>query len=471
MNYAKFVDREEELSFLHDILASKEFQLIPVWGRRRIGKTSLLLKALNGKGIYFLSNELTDRQNIERFQETAAKKLDDPTIMDLKPDWEIIFRTLAERDIPIVIDEFPYLVASNSAIPSIFQTIVDLHLKKTGTKLFLCGSSIRMMESSVLNYKAPLYGRRTGQVHLRPLKFAFLHAFFPRYGFEDLVRLFGVCGGVPPYLEALDPKLAFWDNISTKVLNKRFQFAYEADFLLKQEFTSLGVYKSILKAIADGQTRVEDIRDVLGMGKSDISPYLNKLVAIGLVSRAVPVTEHDKVSRKGLYLIEDQFLAFHFRYILQNWTMIEAGRTEGVIEQIRNDYDSYLGRVFEKVAMDAFLDWSASRKEVWEKVGRWWFKESEIDLVALSSSRNEMLCAEVKWSAKPLGPSVIDDLVRKSGEIRWGRPDRKTRYLLISRGGFTPTCGRMMDDKGVLCWDLNDLEKWACGPRKGKLFS
>jgi hypothetical protein len=471
MDYAKFIDREEELSFLHGILSSKEFQLIPVWGRRRIGKTSLLLKALNGTGVYFLSNEVTDRQNIERFQETAAKQLEDPTILDLKPDWEIIFRTLAERDLPIVIDEFPYLVASNSAIPSIFQAIVDLHLRKTSTKLFLCGSSIRMMESSVLDYRAPLYGRRTGQIQLRPLKFVYLHAFFPQYGLEDLVRLFGVCGGVPPYLEALDPKLTFWDNVGMKVLNKRFQFAHEVDFLLKQEFNNLGVYKSILKAIADGRTRVEEIRDVLGMGKSDISPYLNKLVTIGLIKRTVPVTEQEKVSRKGIYLIEDQFLAFHFRYILQNWAMIEAGRTEGVLEQIRTDYDSYLGRVFEKVAMEAFLDWCTSRKEVWEKVGRWWFKESEIDLVALSSSRNEMLCAEVKWSAKPISPRVIEDLVRKSGEIRWGRPDRRTRYLLISRGGFTPTCKRLMGDEGILYWNWRDLEKWACGKTKGKIFS
>jgi AAA+ ATPase superfamily predicted ATPase len=468
MDYAKFVDREQELKYLREILASKEFQLIPVWGRRRIGKTSLLLKALNGKGLYFLSNEVTDSQNLERFQEAAAAQLGDPTIRDLKPDWEIIFRKLADRNLPIVLDEFPYLVASNPAIPSIFQSIVDLHLKRTGTKLFLCGSSIRMMESSVLEYKAPLYGRRTGQIFLRSLKFVHLREFFPRYGFEDLVRVYGVCGGVPPYLESLDPKLSFWDNIRSKVLNKRFLFAYEVDFLLKQEFTSLGVYKSIIKAIADGRTQVNEIRDLLGAGKSDISPYLNKLTAIGLLQREVPVTELEKMSRKGIYRIADQFLAFHSRYIFQNWAMIEAGQTEGVLELVRKDYDTYLGRVFEKIAQDAFLDWSKSHNKVWEKVGRWWFKESEIDLVALSSSRNEMICAEVKWSARPLGPEILDKLVHKSHEIRWGKPDKKIKYMIISRGGFTPACVEKMRNEDVIHWDLKDLETWALKPFKGR---
>jgi len=465
MNYTKFVDREEERTFLKQALDSKDFQLIPVWGRRRTGKTALLLQALGARGVYFLATETADIDNLKRFRDDGARSLNDPTLGSLELNWETMFKYLAPKGIPIIIDEFPYLVSSNPAIPSMFQRIVDLYLKETSTKLILCGSSVRMMESHVLDYKAPLYGRRTGQINLRPLRFEFLREFFPDYSLEDLVRVFGATGGVPLYLMQFDPKKNFWDNIGSSILNINAILYAEADFLLKEEFTHAATYRSILHEIASGKTQMEEIRTSLGLNKSDISPYLNNLESVGFVKREVPVTEDPARSRRGVYRISDNYLNFHFRYVLSAQTMIESKMTKGVLDGIRQDYDTYLGPIFEQVVTEAFLKWSAENGLAWERVGRWWYKEAELDLVALSSSRNEILSAEVKWRRRQATVKDVMALLEKTSEVRWGAPGCKYRHLFVSRGGFTKDCVRLMDEKGILHWALEDIAKIFWGKK------
>jgi AAA+ ATPase superfamily predicted ATPase len=466
MDYAKFVNRHNELKFLTKVLSSSEFQFIPIWGRRRIGKTTLLLKAINKKGIYFLATESTDSENIKQFQEDSARCLKDPIILDLALNWETIFKYLGSKNAIIIIDEFPYLILSNPALPSIFQRIIDLYLKNTSTKLFLCGSSIRMMENQVLEYKAPLYGRRTGQIQLKPLRFADVLEFVPEYSFEDVVRLYGACGGVPMYIEQFKPDIPFWESIKEKMLNPQSILYSEVDILLKQELTQLGTYKSILSQIASGKTHMNEIRQALGAGKSDISPYLNNLSSIGLVKRMVPVTEDPSRSRRGIYQIDDNYTNFYFRYILPIKSMIESGYVKSVLESIKKDYDLYLGRIFEDIVIEAFIKWSISQGISWDNVGSWWYKGSEIDLLALSKSRDEMLCGEIKWTKKPVNKKVIENLMEKSEHIRWGSPKRKERYMIISRGGFSKECKHMMADKKILYWGLNDLIKIFSGDGK-----
>ena len=357
MNYANFVDRESELQFLKKTLRAPNFELIPIWGRRRIGKTELILMAMgkkkNKKGIYFLSTESSEIENLKQFQQDAALCLNDETISDLSPNWETIFKYIGKKNTAVVIDEFPYLILANSAIPSIFQRIIDIHLKTSSTKLILCGSSIRMMESNVVEYKAPLYGRRTGQIKLNPLNFEHLHEFLPNYTFEDLVRVYGVTGGIPMYILQFQKTKSFWENVDEKILNPQTLLYFEADILLKSEFTQLRIYKSILREIAAGKTQMSEIRSALDLGKSDISPYLKNLYSIELVKREVPVTEDPLKSRQSIYKIHDNYMNFYFRYILPYKSMIESGNAGGVLGRIKKDYDMYLGSIFEEISMQA----------------------------------------------------------------------------------------------------------------------
>ena len=457
MNSTNFINREEELKYLRDVFSSPDFQFIPVWGRRRVGKTTLLNFALSDKGVYFLATESASVDIARQFRDEAADQLSDETLRGMEPDWSALFGYLARFDIPIVIDEFPYLISSDPSVPSVFQKIVDTQLKGTGTKLILCGSSVRMMESHVLDYKAPLYGRRTGQLKLEPMKFESLRYFFPGYSFADLVRVYGACGGIPMYLREFDPAVPFWDNLARTFLNPHSILFAEADFLLKEEFSSAMTYRSILGHIAAGRTQLNDIRQAMNAGKSDISPYLSQLSSVGFIRREVPADEDPVRSRRGSYRICDNYLNFHFRYVVPGKGMIESGNPSGVAARIRKDMDSYLGRVMEDIVKEAFMKWSASNDLMWDRVGSWWYGEDEMDLLALSAERSEMLCGEVKWSSRKMSAGDIQTLMDRSEKVRWGSPDRKVRYLAFSRSGFTKDCLRLMAENDVTAWMPDDV--------------
>ena len=447
------------MNYIRDILSKPEFQFIPVWGRRRVGKTKLLTVALSGKGVYFLATENSAVDIARHFRDEAAAQISDDTLKSIEPDWGKLFSYLAKFGIPIVIDEFPYLITSDSSIPSLFQKIIDTSLQGTETKLFLCGSSVRMMESHVLDYKAPLYGRRTGQLNVRPMKFETLRQFFPDYSFEDLVRVYGACGGIPMYLLELNPKQSFWHNVESAFFNPHNILYAEADFLLKEEFTSAATYRSILGHIAAGKTQLNDIRLALNAGKSDISPYLSQLSSVGFVRRELPATEDPVRSRRGSYRLADNYLNFHFRYVVPGKGMIESGNPAGVTARVKKDYDVYLGRIIEDVVKEAFVKWSAARNIAWDRIGSWWYGEEEIDIMALSADRSELLCGEVKWANRPMPAKDVQALMDKSELVRWGSAKRKVSFIIFSRGGFSQEALDLMEENGIIGWTSEELAR------------
>lgn len=457
MDYANgpFVDRGKELGFLGEVLRRKGFQLIPVWGRRRVGKTTLLLKALGGKGVFFIASESLDRDNLIQFRRSCAEGLNDPGFNDLELDWEIIFRRLKEKDAIVVMDEFPYLVASNPSLPSVFQRIVDSYLSRSEVKLFICGSSVRMMESSVLDYRAPLFGRRTGQVHLEEVPFKYLNEFLPTYSKEDLVRVYGITGGIPLYIKQFDPSQDIWDNIRTKVLSPNSILYYEPEFILRQEFLQSSTYRSVLLQVAAGRNTHDEIRNSLKMERSDLSSYLRNLITVGILRKEVPVTEDPLRSRMGRYFISDKLIQFNLKFVLGARSMIESGNVEGPLNSIKEGLDTYLGRIFESVAREAFIDRSGRDGVEWDSVGSWWYKEDEIDLVAFSKKRKELLLGEVKWSDRKIGENDLAALA-STGEKMRGFEGFRRRYILISRGGFRKD---LSGDEDTIKWTLKDLFK------------
>mgnify|MGYP006287782889 CR=1 FL=1 len=454
-----FVNRKYEISFIKKVIRKPGFQLIPVWGRRRIGKTSLLTYTMGGDAFYFLATESTSIVNLNRFREELSEYLDDEIVKDLEPDWEVLFKYLSKKDLVIIIDEFPYLVSADESIPSQFQRIVDLFLVDSSMKLFLCGSSVRMMESFVLDYKAPLYGRRTGQIKLKQLGFRDLKEFFPEYSIEDLVVVYGICGGIPMYLLQFDPSLSVMKNIENVFLDP-FSIMYEEErFLLKQEFKNITMYRSILFQLTSGRTKIGEVRESLQLRKSDITPYLTNLRAVDFVDRIVPVTDDPSRSRAGIYKISDNFLRFYYFFIYPRMGLIESRNIKGIVEFIEKNMDPFLGRPFEDIAKEIFDIWCQRNDKQYEKVGTWWHGEEEIDLVGLNSTKNEGICIEVKWSGKVRDVNDIKKLIEKKSNLRWGNEETRWSYIYISKGGFTRSCIEWMDDEKILHWDLNDIER------------
>jgi len=456
-----FVNREEELQFLEEHYSKKSAELIVIYGRRRIGKTELSLRFSRDKPhIYFLADRRPEHELMQDLKLRMSSYLKDESFAKLNiKDWIELFQEFWKwskngRTI-IILDEFPMLIEGNRAVPSIFQKIWDLNLKDKNVMLILLGSSIGMMETEVLNYRSPLYGRRTGQWKLHPLKLFDLKPFFPRYNFESLIRVYGCLGGVPAYLLKFDPNKDFWENCEEKIL-KRGEFLYEeADFLLREELREPRNYSSILKAIAQGAKSYGEILSLTGMDKSMLSKYASVLEDLGFIKRIYPIGVRPK-PRKGLYAISDNYLRFWFKYVFPNKAELEIGNTSYVLKKISEDYNTYLGQTFEQTAIEFLTE--AKRKGslpfFFKTLGKWWFKDKEIDIVAIDEEKLSATFFEVKWGSLSKGDCerILNDLKAKAPAFRWNR--EKENFGIIAKKVAQK---EQLREKGHLIYDLNDF--------------
>jgi len=442
-----FVDREEELRHIREKLESDKFELIALYGRRRIGKTRLILEAVKGKEhIYYLAVE---GDNLKYFRNVASRVV--PDIKYVEKDWESYFRFLKNRI--VVIDEFPNLIRENKNVVSLFQRIVDMELQNTRTKIILSGSSISMMSEKVLSYRSPLYGRRTSSLKLQPLKFRDIILFFPEAKPRELVEIYGFAGGVPYYLKKV--KTPFWKWLEREFKNPGSFVKDEIDFIMKYEFEEAATYKKILEAIAMGKNTPKEMKEYIGMRHSDITPYIRNLIYTEFVEREVPVTENIK-SKRGRYFIKDNFTAFWFRYIFPNLSAIEEGIFD--VNLVKKDYPRYLGRVFEHIAKEFIIERSRMGKMPFRpmKIGRWWYKNEEIDIVAINENSGDILFAEIKWRDNINGERIVEELREKARMVRWKNENRKEYFLVFARSFKKKISG--------ICFDLNDILMYSKSP-------
>jgi AAA+ ATPase superfamily predicted ATPase len=423
-----FADREKELKALEQRFSSDNFEFVVIYGRRRIGKTSLILEALKDKEhVYYLATEA--KNNLAKFKRTVEAIF--PSVRHVREDWESLL--LALKDKVIVFDEFPYLIKEDSSIVSVFQKIVD-SLRDSKTKLVVLGSSISMMEDDVLSYRSPLYGRRTGSIRLGELKFSDLRHF----GFDliEAVRVYGFSGGVPYYITKVNTPFYGWINWELKKADSFIKD--EVDFLLKYEFSEIATYKEILFAISLGKNTLGEIRDFVKV-KGEVSSYVRKLQRIGLVIKEIPVTE-GITSKRGRYRIADNFTNFWFRFVYPNLSMIE----EALYELPKRDYEAYLGRVFERIAEEYVKE-----KYTVNKIGRFWWKDIEIDLLALGG---ENVAGECKWSENVNPKELLHALKQKLKAVGV----EVDRFIL-----FAKSFSRQEEEAELV--DLNELNEWYKG--------
>ncbi|USS40086.1 ATP-binding protein [Thermococcus aggregans] len=442
---AHFVNRTEELEAIKERLSSDGFELIVIYGRRRVGKTRLVLEAVRDfPHVYYLAVE---GDNLRHFKETAERVF--PEIRYVREDWEALLHAL--RDKIIVIDEFPNLIKEDPGILSIFQRAIDTELANSNTKLILLGSSVSMMTEKVLSYKSPLYGRRTGSMKLKPLKFFHLKEFFPRASWEELVEVYGMTDGIPFYITQV--RLPFWEWLDRELKNPVSFFRDEVDFLLRYEFTETRTYRRILEAIALGKTTPKEIKDFTGMKHSEITPYLRNLIETGLVVREVPLTEKPN-SKRGRYYVADNFLAFWFRFIYPNLSLIEEGIFD--VSEIQQSYNHYLGPVFEKIVRQFLIELNRAGKLPFRftKVGKWWRKGEEIDLITLNEREKKALFVETKWKelSRREARGILRDLERKAELV--GLEEWEKSYGLVVR---RVKGKEVLRDEGWFVWDLRDF--------------
>lgn len=457
----EFVNREYELGVLNSAYEEKASQFIVLYGKRRVGKTTLVKKfARNLPHIYFLADKATEKDQLLAISERIGLLYGDEFLLSRGfGSWHEVFRYLKTKGrVVVIIDEFPYLIEANRAIPSIFQKGWDEELKDSGVYLVLLGSSIGMMETEVLGYKSPLFGRRTGQLLVSPLDFRHARKFFPNKSDDEFMYMYAMLGGTPAYLLKFDPDADLWTNLRNRILTPEAYLFSEPEFILREELREPRNYFAILRAISLGKTRSSEIINETGFEKNIVGKYLSVLVELKIIQREVPVTETSfEKSKKGIYVIDDNFFRFWFNFIFPNKSFIEERELDYLVDQkIKPRLDQFTSLTFETVCRSYTKQGELGGLK-FNKVGRWWSKDAEIDIVGLNDDDNAILFAEVKWSSNPVGIDILADLKQKATFVEWGKNGRVEHFALFSRSGYTKEMKRVAEQDGIYLCTLRNV--------------
>lgn len=450
MNIQSFVNRREELKFLHNQNKQRP-SFVVLYGRRRVGKTELVEQfCRNKKHIYYTASQSNSKEQLKEAFDLVYEKTQDLHVTELKHSWETLLRYVKDKNLIFILDEFPYIIKADKSIPSKIQRLWDKELRHSNIFLILTGSSVSMMEENVLNQKAPLYGRRTGQWKLEPFNFKEMHLFFPNYSIEDNIKTYSILGGIPYFLQQFDPKKSVTKNIYEKILNKGSVLHNEVEFLMREELREPHNYFTILTSISQGNTKFSEIKNDTGIQKNALTSYLSTLRDLHLVKRRVPITLKD--SKKGRYYIQDNFFRFWFKFIFPHRSQMETDK-KTLLKQIKKSLSVFVSYTFEDVCRELI-----STKYSGFTVGRWWYKEEEIDMVGLHEHENKILFGECKWSKNKVDTSLLFDLERKKENVLWKNKKRKELFILFSKSGFTKKLYNEANKrKDVVLYDLEKI--------------
>jgi AAA+ ATPase superfamily predicted ATPase len=434
----EFVNRTDELTRLRTLFDSPDAELAVVYGRRRLGKTRLVKQALEDYDgtVFYQARQKTRTLQLEQFVDAAADVF--PGIERIRKDWEPLFEFLADRDAIVVLDEFPYLIEQDNSLPSVLQALFDHEFDGSAVTFVLVGSSISMMEEAALLGDSPLYGRSSLKLDVRQLSFDATTKFLPDGATaEEAVRAWSVFGGVPYYLEELDPTVSFGENIQRTVLTRHGSLHDEPEYVLRMKLQEPTRYFSILEAIAGGATGRNEIAGATGIEYNQLSTYLDRLTRLRLVERHVPVTERQERSKRSRYRLRDPFFRFWFRFLYGNpdrYDEFGDGAYERLIEPEMPDF---VAPAFENLCCRAL--WTLYDEFPIVAVGQWWYQDHEVDVVGLTDE-DVLIAGECKYRTSPTDFSALSSLENHVDELRWtprGGGERTCEYTLFSRSGFT----------------------------------
>jgi len=424
----KFYNREKELSLLHKIeqQAQRTAQMTVVVGRRRIGKTSLLIEAYkNSVSLYFFIARKSEVLLCAEFVEELKERLQIPifgTVKTFKELFGFLMELSKTRSFTLIIDEFQEFYSVNPSVFSEMQHIWDSHKAESKLNLILCGSVFSMMGRIFENAKEPLFGRATQRIHLRAFDVDTLKVILkdnhPAYTKEDLLAFYLFTGGVAKYVALLVQNQALTlAAMIDEMVAENTLFLEEGKNVLIEEFgKDYGNYFSILSLIASGKTSRVEIESIMEMQTGGFLDRLEK--DYGLIKKIRPVLSKPN-SRSVKYAIEDNFLSFWFRFTYKHRSAVEAGNYGYIKEIILRDYNTYSGKILEKY----FIEQIRLQKK-YNVIGTYWERgnQNEIDIVAINDLEKKLLMVEVK---------------RNSANIQMEKLKKKSEHLIQQFNHYT----------------------------------
>lgn len=437
-----FIGREQELRTLNKLYNSDKFEFAVIYGRRRVGKTALISEFIKDKeAIFFTGVETNEKQNLDNFSRCIMKSSAGGLgFVSFQAALEYVFELSETRRIILVVDEYPYVARASKSLASTLQLLIDKNKDSSRLFLILCGSSMSYIEDKVLAYKAPLYGRRTAQLKIKPFDFFEVCRYFPNFSDYDKVLAYGIAGGTPQYMMQIDNRLSIEENIKNTYLNPMSLIFEEPLNLLKQEVREPAIYNAVVTAIATGCSKMNEISNKIDEDTSVCAAYIKNLITLGIVKKELPYGE--KSSRKTIYSIEDNMFRFWYRFVPENASIISLGAADLAYKRIEPELPSYMGRVFEEIC----------RQYIWKlllddrctvhfrELGRWWGanpetkSQEEIDI--MGADKNSALFAECKWTNEKVDLCVLETLTERGNAFRYAQK----HFYLFAKTGFTKGC-------------------------------
>ncbi|MEM4639144.1 MAG: ATP-binding protein [Thermofilum sp.] len=448
-----FIDREDELRVLEEAYSSGRSELVLIYGRRRIGKTFLLSLFLKRKGGVYLCVNHEERDLALR---DLAEQLSAQAVLPYPPKLESfrsLYEVLASLNVRlIVIDEFQRLLKAGGLTE--LQHAWDAKLSRSNVLLVLSGSAVGVAERVASSPSSPIFGRAARVVKLGELSYSAVRAFLPSYSEEDKVRSYAVFGGVPGYLSRLSPNRALLENVEELVLKPGAPLREEPLILLKLELRNPSRYAEILRAVAEGATQFGEIADRAGLKVVELPKYLKVLEEdLNLIERRYPLLEEGRRGR-ARYHLRDHFTRFWFKAVYPSRVLLELGLHDRVSQQLPQLLDQLAAQAFEEVAHQHFALLARRGLVSFTRIGRWWMRDVEIDLVALDERGSTAYFGEAKWSKTPLDKRELYKLEKKAEEFAWRKGERREVYVLYSRAGFT-----FQPEENVHLYSLEDLSR------------
>ena len=469
--------RESELRKLNKRYQYTDFECVIIYGRRRVGKTALINEFCKDKPtIYFSALNATAQENLRTLSNSihqyerpdAASTAEFQSYEDA---FDEISKLSAEERVVFVIDEYPYLAKSKPAVSSMLQHLIDHVWSEGRLFLILCGSSMSFMEYQVLGYESPLYGRRTAQFKIEPLTYLESAQFYPSLNYEDQALVYGITGGIPHYINQLKVRSTVDRALLDNLFDSSSYLFEEPENLLKQELREPAVYNSIIRAIAEGASRMNDISTKTGIETGPCAKYVKTLIDLGIIKKETPITE--KPGKKTIYFLTDNFFRFWYRFVPQNIAAIHSERIEKVYPYAVKQYLSdYMGLIFEKMCQEYLLYYADDLPMNLSGIGQWWGTDSrrkkqiQFDRVGTTVEGKEYLIGSCKFRNEKIGMDELE-LLREYAKV-FGKGERYY-YYIFSKGGFTQSLMEAANRGDVSLIGLGDMYGFdrECG-KQGK---
>lgn len=456
-----FAGRINELSYLNEKYNSNNFEVVTVYGKKRVGKTTLLQEFCSDtECIYYVCTEQNLKPQLECFKKEVAKYFKDKSLLNSNLNFEDLFvyiiNHIGNKRVVLIMDEFQNLAASDKTILNTLNKLIKNDLKKSKLFLILSSSTVSFIENDFNSIC-----ETTGQVKLNPLTFNECIEYLEDYTNEDKIKMYSITGGTTYYMDIMNPSRSIEKNITNNLLNSYSELFEEPRFILLHELRELSQYNGIIEAVASGCIKLNDISIKTGFSTDKAATYIRKLIEIGIIEKEFLVTENSD-SKKTFYKICDNFFRFWYKFIFNNITVLELGEWQFVLNRIvKPQLNDYISSAFEDVCKEYLLLNKENSNFPFKSVavGKLWGcnikKENEVSLISLDENNSKAFFIECKWEKEPININILDELRQKASTYK--QFDNKY-YGIFSKSGFTKELNNYAAEHlYIYLYDLEDL--------------